>query len=141
VTLAAYQQVFVDLLVRPQTARRVAEGDFGDADLTDLERERLRRQAQDAGVALTRRLHQGWRLTKLLTLLPLTFEVGDDEFLADQVQLFWGRRPPESLYFQEEAVAFAHQVAGVAPPDSLLRFTADLEAGRLTAALHAIGAA
>ncbi|HEY5135614.1 MAG TPA: hypothetical protein VIJ41_07480 [Candidatus Nanopelagicales bacterium] len=127
-SLAGYQRVLIGLLVQPASAFRVARGDFDEADLTDCERERLSAAARDAGVALTRRLHEGWRLTKLLTLLPLTFDVGDDEVMADRVASFWAQRLPTSLYFEDEAASFAQQVARSAPPGSLLQFTAEHEA-------------
>jgi hypothetical protein len=141
VSLAGYQRVLIGMLVQPASATGVALGEFAESDLTDLERERLKAAAGDPGVALTRRLHEGWRLTKLLTLLPLTFDVADDDVLADHVASFWAQRPPTSLYFEDEAAAFARQVAQAAPPGSLLRFAAEHEADQLATRLHDVGPA
>ena len=132
-SLAGYQRVLIAMLVQPTSAVSVARGEFAESDLTDLERTRLQAAAGDPGVALTRRLHEGWRLTKLLTLLPLTFDVTDNELLAEHVSSFWRQRPPTSLYFEDEAAAFALQVAQAAPPGSLLQFTAEHEARQLVA--------
>ena len=139
-SLAGYQRVLIGMLVRPASAAGVARGEFAESDLTDLERARLQAAAGDPGVSLTRRLHEGWRLTKLLTLLPLTFDVADDDLLAEQVTSFWMQRPPTSLYFEDEAAAFARQVAQVAPPGSLLQFTAEHEARQLVAGPRDSGA-
>jgi hypothetical protein len=141
VSLAGYQRVLVGMLMQPASAPSIARGELAEPDLTDPERARLIAAARDPGVALTRRLHEGWRLTKLLTLLPLTFDVGDDDLLADHVASFWAQRPPTSLYFEDEASAFARQVAQAAPPGSLLRFTAEHEADQLATELHDVGPA
>jgi len=45
------------------------------------------------------------------------------------------RRPPTSLYFEDEAAAFALQVAQAAQPGSLLQFTAEHEARQLVVGL------
>lgn len=98
-------------------ARLIVDPDFRDAvraqretalpgPLTALERERLLAVSVDAGLDITRTLHKGFRLGKLLTHLPLTRVLLDRETLAREVGEFWRRRPPVSFYFLEEALAF-----------------------------------
>ncbi len=133
VSLAAYQRAQVAMLVEPDAVRRVAGGDLTPwvDDLTPPERERLLAQAADAGLALSRKLHQGWRLTKLLTLLPITFRVGDPALLARLVDAYWRDHLPQGLYFEAEAAAFAGFVAAEVPAPSALHDAALLEGALL----------
>jgi hypothetical protein len=90
-------------------ARLVTDsGDPGTdgAALTDRERARLRAIAGSPGLAITRKLHRGFRLGKLLSMLPLTCACLGDDPLATQAQAFWRARPSRSFYFWEEALAF-----------------------------------
>ncbi|MFY9821329.1 MAG: hypothetical protein WAM82_08100 [Thermoanaerobaculia bacterium] len=98
-------------------ARLIVDPDFRDdvrerrevalvADLTARERERLLAVSVDRGLDITRTLHKGFRLGKLLTYLPLTRILLDRDTLAREVGEFWRRRPPVSFYFLEEALAF-----------------------------------
>src|SRR5260370_35609047 len=80
----------------------------GDA-LTWLERQRLVECAQDRGMDVTRMLHKGWRLTKLMAMAPLTCVVLG-EHLVDEASSFWREHPPTSLYFLDEAVSFLAHV-------------------------------
>lgn len=77
-----------------------------DADLTDRERRRLVAVASDPGLDITRTLHDGWRLSKVLLMLPLTSALLGGERLAEELRNFWPTRVPRSLYFREEAIAF-----------------------------------
>jgi hypothetical protein len=98
-------------------ARLIVDPDFRDdvrerralaltGDLTALERERLLAVSIDPGLDITRTLHKGFRLGKLLTHLPLTRALLDRDTLAREVGEFWRQRPPISFYFLEEALAF-----------------------------------
>ena len=132
VSLQAYQRAQV---ADDPPPRRGPQGPGPwDADLAPRERERLVAQATDAGLALGRQLHKGWRLTKLLTLLPVTFRVGDTGLLSDLVGAFWRDHLPEGLYFEAEAGRFADFVAARVPGSSALH-----DAGRLEGALLAVG--
>ena len=132
-SLAAYQRAQVAMIVDPGAAARLASGDLAPwaDDLTPAERDRLVAQATDAGLALSRKLHQGWRLTKLLTLLPITFRVGDPTLLADLVGRYWREHRPAGLYFEAEAAAFAAYVVDQVPPDSVVHDAALLEGALL----------
>lgn len=98
-------------------ARLVVDPDFRDAvrergedalcdELSDLERERLIAVAGHPGLDVTRTLHKGFRLSKLLTWLPLTCSVLGNETLAREVGEFWRLHLPVTFYYLEEAVAF-----------------------------------
>jgi len=132
-TFEAYQKLQAAMVLDAQQAAPMAAGDFGQlADvLTEAERTRLASQARDPGMALTRKLHKGWRLTKLLTLLPITFRVGDPDTLTDLVAAFWHQNPPHGLYFESEALRFAEFVRDHVPPDTLLYDVAGFEAAML----------
>lgn len=128
---ASYQRAQARMVLEPAYARRVAAGADLD-DLTLVEAARLRAQAGDPGLALCTTLHEGWRLTKLLTLLPTVFALGDPDDLAALVREFWDGRRPRGLRFEGEAAEFARLVAeraGAGP----LREVALLEAAALVA--------
>lgn len=132
-SLQAFQRLQTAMVLDKNEAARVAAGDFGvlGADLTALERTRLVSQARDPGMTLTRKLHKGWRLTKLLTLLPLTFRVGDPDSLADLVEEFWCANLPHGLYFEGEAARFAIFLIKRTPEGALLCDTAAFEGAML----------
>jgi hypothetical protein len=108
VSEAAFQSAFARLVVDPDFRDRVREN--GEAalgkDLSALERERLLSIAGDPGLDVTRTLHKGFRLAKLLAWVPLTCAVIPKDVLAREIGEFWQQRPPVSFYFLEEAVAF-----------------------------------
>ena len=142
-SLAAYQRAQVAMISEPDAVRRIAAGDLAPwaDDLTAAERERLLAQATDAGLALSRKLHQGWRLTKLLTLLPVTFRVGDPALLARLVDEYWRDHLPQGLYFEAEAAAFAAYVAGRGARPRLLVHDAALLEGAMLAVGDRAGSA
>lgn len=74
-------------------------------NLTESERRSLDDIAQQPGIATVRMLYKSWRLTKILTLLPLTAEILRD-VLADRLVQFWLQRPARGPYFVEECLAF-----------------------------------
>jgi hypothetical protein len=102
-------------LVVDTSFRERAAGDpvttFDDPDLTPIERRRLAAVAKSEGLPITVMLHRGWRLGKLLTLLPGTCRLLGPDRLAQQLSDFWRGRLPDSLYFHDEALAFASHVA------------------------------
>jgi hypothetical protein len=77
------------------------------AGLSDEEQQQLDGVAEQRGLATVRMLYQSWRLTKVLTLLPLTIEM-----LGDQAPVllteFWRHRPARGPYFVEECLALLH---------------------------------
>ncbi len=105
---AAFQAVFARLVIDPDFRDDVrARGAAAlAAELTDLERERLLFVAADSGMDVTRTLHKGFRLSKLLGQLPLTCAALGKEALAREVAEFWRQNPPVSFYYLAEAVAF-----------------------------------
>lgn len=103
-------RLVVDATFREQAAadaRMFAD----DTDLTPRERRRLTAVARSDGLGITVMLHRGWRLGKLLSLLPLTCSILGPDRLAAELRAFWRDRLPDSLYFHDEAVAFADHVA------------------------------
>lgn len=132
-SLRSYQRAQVAMVLDREVAHRVARGDLApwDADLSPRERDRLVAQATDAGLALSRKLHKGWRLTKLLTLLPVTFRVGDPVLLSDLVDAYWRDHLPQGLYFEAEAAGFAAYVADRVPAGTAVRDAALLECALL----------
>jgi hypothetical protein len=108
VTQTAFQAALARLLVDADFRDEVRErGERAlDGDLTELERRRVVAVASDAGLEITRTLHDGWRLSKALLMLPLTCALLGHERLAQELRDFWHTRTPRSLYFREEAIAF-----------------------------------
>lgn len=79
-------------------------------DLTVLERRRLLQVAADDGLAITRTLYKGFRLSKILLMLPMTCTLLGNRRLAREVNLFWSQRYAMSFYFLEESLAFCDQL-------------------------------
>jgi hypothetical protein len=101
----ALTRLVVDRLFRE---RLVGGGDWTELDdLTDLERRRLAAVASSAGLRITVLVHRGWRLGKLLSLLPRTCSLLGPDRLAAELDRFWSDHLPRSLYFYDEALAFA----------------------------------
>jgi len=119
-------------------ARAVVDVDFAEAvaagaptpGLTSREQRRLAAAAAHPGLALPRELHGGWRLGKVLTLLPLTARLLGDR-LAGELIAFWKERPPRSLFFQEDALAFAARLADESRDEPHLAEVASFERARL----------
>jgi hypothetical protein len=105
---AVFQSALARLVVDPDF-RNAVRGRGAEAlpdGLSDLERERLLAVAVDPGLDITRTLHKGFRLAKLLAWIPLTCAVLGREVRTREVEEFWKRRLPVSFYYLEEAVAF-----------------------------------
>ncbi len=107
----AFQALFARLVIDPEFRDEVRTGREATlaadrAGLSELERERLFAVASDPGMDVTRTLHKGFRLSKLMGQLPLTCAALGKEALADEVAEFWRRHPPVSFYYLGEAVSF-----------------------------------
>jgi hypothetical protein len=108
-----FQALMARLVIDPDFRDRVRrEGDaaLGD-DLTTVEKRRLSGVARSKGVEMARTLHKGWRLGKILSMLPLTHTALGDDLLARELSAFWQAQPPRSLYFRDEAIAFCDHLA------------------------------
>lgn len=113
-SLTRFQAVQARLVVDAGFRERVVttEGALDDEpDLTSLERRRLAAIASSAGLRITVLVHRGWRLGKLLTLLPRTCAMLGPDRVAAELEAFWRSRLPRSLYFHDEALAFADHLA------------------------------
>jgi hypothetical protein len=108
VTQVAFQAALARLLVEDDFRDSVRAGGEAalDGDLTPVERRRLVAVASDPGLDVTRTLHDGWRFSKVLLMLPATCAVLGNERLSAEVHAFWKTRVPRSLYFHAEAIAF-----------------------------------
>jgi hypothetical protein len=127
VSATAFQAIFARLVIDPDFRDDVrARGEAAlDAELSDLERERLLFVAADPGMDVTRTLHKGFRLSKLMGQLPLTCAALGKEALPREVAEFWRRNPPVSFYYLAEAVSFCDFVTqrlddGMEPPTPYL---------------------
>lgn len=103
-----FQTLMARLVVDPAFRDRVSSlGDIAlPRDLGARERERLIFAAGSKGIDITRTLHKGFRLGKILSLLPLTCSVMGNTRLARQVDRFWKEHSSVSFYYLEEALAF-----------------------------------
>jgi hypothetical protein len=129
VSLPDFQACLARLVTETELSVRVlAEGTcaFGAPVLTDRESRRLRAIAGSPGLAITRKLHRGFRLGKLLSMLPLTCARLGDELLGEQATAFWRERPSRSFYFWEEAISFCDFLAARAAGDRPLPFLAEV---------------
>jgi hypothetical protein len=108
VSQRVFQAALARLVFDPEFGERVRAGGGTalPAELTDVERRRLVGAASDPGLRPTQIVHNGWRLGKLLTMLPLTSALLGPETLVAEARGFWPARPPRSLYFRDEALAF-----------------------------------
>lgn len=108
-TVAAFQSALARLIVDPafrDRVRREGAPALRGRPLAPGERSRLLAAAGDPGMAVTATLHRGFRLSKLLGRLPLTFTLLDAATSQRELEAFWAARPPTSLYYLEEAIAF-----------------------------------
>ena len=76
-------------------------------ELSGDEVSRLSAIAHSPGVEVMRKLHKGFRMNKLLSMLPLTCRLLGVTRLAREAGAFWNTRPSSSFYYLEEAEAFA----------------------------------
>jgi len=108
-----FQKMLARLVIDPEFRELVrSTGDVSlDAELTGLERRRLLALADDPGVTITKTLHKGFRLGKILSMLPLTCIVLGGKRLGRELNMFWRAYPSRSFYYIEEAVAFCNFLA------------------------------
>src|SRR5687768_16035416 len=106
--LVAFQTELARLITSPQFRKTVRE--VGTKALSEvlmcLERRRLLAVANSSGLEVAWSLHKGFRLHKLLSRLPLTCALIDNEILAREIGSFCEQTPPTSFYFTTEAIAF-----------------------------------
>jgi hypothetical protein len=106
-TLVAFQTNFARLVVDAEFRHAVESGELAfTGELSARERARLAAIAADPGLAITVKLHRGFRLGKLLAFTPLTCALLGEARIVEQIAGFWRRRPPLSFYYAEEAIAF-----------------------------------
>lgn len=86
-------------------ARIVTDSDGAD-DLSERELEQLRGFEDDAGLGVVKMLYRSWRLTKVLSLLPLTTGSIPTDELSELLGQFWQGRQAVGPYFVEECLAF-----------------------------------
>jgi hypothetical protein len=114
VSLADFQACLARLVTEADLCGRVAADGawaFGARSLTDREQRRLTAIAGSRGMIITRKLHRGFRLGKLLSMLPLSCARLGEELLGQETSAFWRQRPSRSFYFWEEAIAFCDFLA------------------------------
>lgn len=128
-TLAAFQRAVAELVADGKSATP-------PLDLDEAEQARLAGLAGTRGVTTMRMLYMSWRLTKVLSLLPMTMKALGDDRAAEMLHDFWRLRRATSLHFVEECLdfaAFLHQrlaADGTSPPGYLADVLA-FEAARL----------
>jgi len=110
-SLAGYQAALVRLIEQPGLPATTNAGSTRtNADLTSLERERLRAVAKAKGLHVTASLHRMNRIAPLYRWLPYTAIVLGERFLAE-AQRFWREVPYRDLSFHNEAKRFAAHLA------------------------------
>lgn len=90
-------------------ARLIATGTLRNVPVDRLDHRglsRLSTVAEQTGVKIMQTLYFSWRLTKILSLLPYTTAMLDEERLAAELRAFWDQRPSTTLYFVPECLKF-----------------------------------
>lgn len=106
---------------------------FDPGDVTHIERDRLGSVANDPGLDITITLYHAWRLTKVLSLMPLTCRALGEERVADHLRTFWAANPARSLYFVGECLAFCEHLESAidARDETVVRDALTYERARL----------
>ncbi|HNY40028.1 MAG TPA: hypothetical protein PKJ41_06520 [Bryobacteraceae bacterium] len=105
---AAFQSAFVRLVTDEAFLNQMRSEAVPEIDgLSEGEADGLKALARVPGLNVMRKLHLGFRLNKLLSMLPLTCRLLGQVRLAAEARAFWEMRPSASFYFLEEAEAFA----------------------------------
>lgn len=124
----AFQANLARLVADPRYREAVRRGRLRGlgSGLSDRELRRLRAVAHDPGLDVTRTLHKGFRLGKLLAFLPLTCQLLGDRRLAREVSAYWRTHPPTTFYFLEEAISFADHLLARARRGPRIPYLADV---------------
>jgi hypothetical protein len=100
VSAAAFQAALAALVAdQPVRAELLYE-------LSERERGRYTSLVSQRGVPVMRMLYFGWRLAKVLSLLPLTTKAIGDQIMALHLRRFWSESRATSYYFVDEVFAF-----------------------------------
>ena len=78
----------------------------------DTERAHLAQLAAQPGIAAMRVVYRGFRLNKVLAMLPLTGRLLGDRALYDALEDYWRDTPSGSFYYFEEAGRFCDHLWG-----------------------------
>jgi hypothetical protein len=88
------------------------------ATLSDRDKQRYTALAPQPGVQVMRMLYFSWRLTKVLSLLPLTTKAIGDVAMARRLPVFWSNVKARSYHFVDEVLAFAEFLERDLPEDT-----------------------
>ncbi|MFK7888563.1 MAG: hypothetical protein AB8G16_17010 [Gammaproteobacteria bacterium] len=105
-TTRAFQSAVARLVIEPSYAHAVRAGHGIDPMLSPLEQRRLISVARDGGLAITRTLHQGFRLNKIIGRAPLCRTLLGERGMAVALEDYWSSCLPMSFYYMHEALAF-----------------------------------
>lgn len=103
---AAFQSAFVRLVTDPHFREAVQRGQIPEAVTDGMERDQLASLAAQPGIAAIRVVYRGFRLNKILAMLPLTGLLLGERRLSGELELFWKDQPSGSFYYVEEANRF-----------------------------------
>src|SRR5688500_6428770 len=103
-TQQSFQAALARLVVDPTERELVrSQGEKALPDsLSDVQRQRLIFAAGNKGIDITATLHKGFRLGKILSMLPMTCVLLGNKRLAREVDLFWQKHRSRSFYYLEE---------------------------------------
>jgi hypothetical protein len=102
----AFQAAFVKLVADPEFRAAVRNGHLPDGLVDATERAHLAQLAAQPGIAAMRVVYRGFRLNKVLAMLPMTGRLLGDRALHDALELYWRDTPSGSFYYFEEAGRF-----------------------------------
>jgi len=105
-TTAAFQSAFVRLVTDQEFRDSVRRGQIPPGVVDPVEREQLAVVAAQPGIAAMRVVYRGFRLNKILAMLPLTGRLLGEQRLSAELERFWKDQPSGSFYYVEEANRF-----------------------------------
>lgn len=108
----AFQAAFVRLVTDLEFRAAVRSGHVPDGVADDTERAHLAQLAAQPGIAAMRVVYRGFRLNKVLAMLPLTGRLLGDRALYDALEHYWRDTPSGSFYYFEEAARFCDHLWG-----------------------------